>query len=100
MRGIWPATARCRLLRGLTARVAVALAVLLICGLLAATLVRMAPGFGMDERMLDVRRSSGSLRAMERQGAEQSDILHYYRSEERRVGKECRSRLSTYRPKK
>jgi peptide/nickel transport system permease protein len=78
MRGIWPATVRCRLLRGLTARVAVAVAVLLICGLLAATLVRMAPGFGMDERMLDTRLSSGSLRAMERQGAEQSDILHYY----------------------
>ena len=79
MRGIWLATARCsRRLRGLTARVAVALAVLLICGLLAATLVRMAPGFGMDERMLDMRLSSGSLRAMERQGAEQSDILHYY----------------------
>jgi ABC-type dipeptide/oligopeptide/nickel transport system permease component len=57
---------------------AVALAVLLICGLLAATLVRMAPGFGMDERMLDVRLSSGSLQAMERQGAEQSNILHYY----------------------
>jgi peptide/nickel transport system permease protein len=77
---MWPATARrcSRLFRGLTARVAVAVAVLLICGLLAATLVRMAPGFGMDERMLDARLSSGSLRAMERQGAEQSDILPYY----------------------
>src|ERR1035441_735527 len=79
MRGMWPAASRCsRLFRGLTARVAVAVAVLLICGLLAATLVRMAPGFGMDERMLDMRLSGGSLRAMERQGAEQSDILHYY----------------------
>ena len=66
------------LFRGLTSRMAVALAVLLICGLLAATLVRMAPGFGMDERMLDARLSIASLRAMERQGAEQSDILHYY----------------------
>jgi peptide/nickel transport system permease protein len=62
----------------LTARLAVAAAVLLVCGLLAATLVRMAPGFGMDERMLDMRLSSGSLRAMERQGAAQSDILPYY----------------------
>ena len=67
-----------RLLRGLTARVAVAMAVLLICGLLAATLIRMAPGFGMDERMLDSRLTSDSLRAMERQGAEQGDIPHYY----------------------
>ena len=66
------------LLRGFTARVALALAVLLICGLLAATLVRMAPGFGMDERMLDVRLSGGSLQAMERQGAQHSDILRYY----------------------
>jgi peptide/nickel transport system permease protein len=80
MRGTWAATARrcSRLLRALSARVAVAAAVLLICGLLAATLVRMAPGFGMDERMLDARLSSDSLRAIERQGAEQSDILHYY----------------------
>jgi peptide/nickel transport system permease protein len=74
-----PTARRCScLLRGLTARVAVALAVLLICGLLAATLVRMAPGFGMDERMLDVRLGRGSLQAMERQGAEQSNILRYY----------------------
>jgi peptide/nickel transport system permease protein len=70
---------RCfRLLRGLTARMAAALAVLLICGLLAATLVRMAPGFGMDERMLDMRLGARSLQAIERQGAEQSNILNYY----------------------
>ena len=77
---MWPATTRrySRLLRGFAARMAVALAVLAICGLLAATLVRMAPGFGMDERMLDARLSSASLQAMERQGAERSDILHYY----------------------
>ena len=66
------------LLRGLTARVGVAVAVLVICGLLAATMVRMAPGFGMDERMLDARLSGNSLLAMERQGAAHSNILHYY----------------------
>ena len=66
------------LFRGLTARIAVALVVLLISGLLAATLVRMAPGFGMDERMLDARLGSGSLQAIERQGAEHSNILRYY----------------------
>jgi hypothetical protein len=60
------------LFRSLTSRIAVALAVLLISGLLAATLVRMAPGFGMDERMLDVRLGSGSLHAIEQQGAAQS----------------------------
>ena len=66
------------LLRGLTARMAVALAVLLICGLLAATLIRMAPGFGMDERMLDARLGSASLQAIERQSAQQSNIVRYY----------------------
>jgi peptide/nickel transport system permease protein len=66
------------LLRGLIARIAVALVVLLISGLLAATLVRIAPGFGMDERMLDARLGSGSLQAIERQGAEHSNVLSYY----------------------
>lgn len=66
------------LFRGLSSRIAVALVVLLISGLLAATLVRMAPGFGMDERMLDVRLGSGSLQAIERQGAEHTNILRYY----------------------
>ena len=64
--------------RGLSSRIAVALFVLLISGLLAATLVRMAPGFGMDERMLDARLAGSSLRAIERQGAEHSNILNYY----------------------
>ena len=62
------------LLHGLAERIVLALAVLLICGLLAATLVRMAPGFGMDERMLDMRLGSGSQQAIERQGAAQSNI--------------------------
>ena len=66
------------LFRDLTSRIAVALVVLLISGLLAATLVRMAPGFGMDERMLDARLASSSLQAIERQGAEHSNILRYY----------------------
>jgi peptide/nickel transport system permease protein len=67
-----------KLFRGLTSRIAVAFVVLLISGLMAATLVRMAPGFGMDERMLDARLASSSLQAIERQGAEHSNILRYY----------------------
>jgi peptide/nickel transport system permease protein len=66
------------LFRGLSSRIAVALVVLVISGLLAATLVRMAPGFGMDERMLDARLASSSLQAIERQGAEHSNIVGYY----------------------
>jgi peptide/nickel transport system permease protein len=67
-----------KLFRDLTSRFAVALVVLLISGLLAATLVRMAPGFGMDERMLDARLASASLQAIERHGAEHNNILRYY----------------------
>jgi histone H3/H4 len=59
-------------------RIVVAVAVLAISGLLAATLVRMAPGFGMDERMLDARLNAASLQSIQRQGAEQSNILRYY----------------------
>jgi peptide/nickel transport system permease protein len=71
----------------------------LICGLLAATLVRMAPGFGMDERMLDARLSSGSLRAMERQGAAHRDILHYYWHYLRQVSRgDLGNSLSSGRP--
>jgi peptide/nickel transport system permease protein len=73
-----PARRYSYLLRSLTTRIALALAVLLICGLLAATLVRMAPGFGMDERLLDVRLRSASLQAIGQQGAKQSNIFLYY----------------------
>ena len=54
-------------------------AVLLLAGGLAsATLVRLAPGFGTDERMLDTRLSSGSIQALEAAAKEGSDILPYY----------------------
>jgi peptide/nickel transport system permease protein len=38
----------------------------------------MAPGFGMDERMLDARLNSSSHTAIERQLSEGSDIVAYY----------------------
>jgi len=59
-------------------RVAVAAGILLVAGLLAAALVRVAPGFGMDERRLDVRLTSASLEAIERQAGGQSNVLLYY----------------------
>jgi len=62
----------------LATRAAVALGVLLVAGLLAATLVRMAPGFGMDERLLDVRLNQESLQAIQRQGGEQPNVVRYY----------------------
>lgn len=39
---------------------------------LAAALVRLAPGFGMDERQLDLRLSEGSVAAMRSEGAASS----------------------------
>src|SRR5258705_4366437 len=67
-----------RLLRRLGSRIALALAVLLVSGLLAGALVRMAPGLGMDERLLDARLSADSLQAIERERTGQSDIFGYY----------------------
>src|SRR5258708_2642636 len=66
------------LLRRLGSRIALSLAVLVVSGLLAGALVRMARGFGMDERLLDARLSAGSLQAIEQERAAQSDIFAYY----------------------
>jgi peptide/nickel transport system permease protein len=62
----------------LASRAALLLTILMAGGLLAATLVRMAPGFGMDERMLDARLNSSSRKAIEQQLSEGSDIVTYY----------------------
>jgi len=66
------------LLAALAWRIAAAVSVLLLSGLLAATLVRMAPGFGMDERLLDARLSAGSLNAIERETRSQKHVARYY----------------------
>jgi peptide/nickel transport system permease protein len=56
-----------------------ALAVLsLLGGLLCATLVRFAPGYGVDERELDPRLSSGSVEAIRNSHREDSGIFSYY----------------------
>jgi len=62
----------------LASRAALLLTILMAGGLLAATLIRMAPGFGMDERMLDARLNGSSRTAIERQLSEGSDIVAYY----------------------
>jgi len=59
-------------------RIVAAAGVLAASGLLAAALVRMAPGFGMDDRLLDARWSAGSLEAIQQQNRQGSDILHFY----------------------
>ena len=53
---------------------------ILLGGLLGATLVRFAPGFGVDERELDSRLSTQSIHVLRQSQASQRDILGYYRA--------------------
>jgi peptide/nickel transport system permease protein len=47
-------------------------------GLVSATLVRYAPGFGADERQLDARLSSGSIQAIQNANAEERNVVRFY----------------------
>jgi len=53
-------------------------ALVLLGGLLSATLVRLAPGFDADEREFDPNLSAESLRAIRAERASQHNILHFY----------------------
>ena len=50
----------------------------LVGGFLSATLVRYAPGFGTDERLLDARLSSESKEAIRKEAVEERSVVHYY----------------------
>ena len=50
----------------------------LLGGFLSATLVRLAPGFDVDEAQLDPHLNSASIRALQDARAEQSNILRFY----------------------
>jgi peptide/nickel transport system permease protein len=50
----------------------------LIGGLLGATLVRMAPGFGIQENDFDARLSTEARQALHQQDAEQRHVVTYY----------------------
>jgi peptide/nickel transport system permease protein len=50
----------------------------LLGGLLGATLVRMGPGFGVDERELDSRLSADSQQAIRAERAKESNIALFY----------------------
>jgi len=52
---------------------------ILLGGLLGETLVRLAPGFGVDERELDSRLSNGSIEMLRQSHASERNILGYYR---------------------
>jgi peptide/nickel transport system permease protein len=50
----------------------------LLGGFLSATLVRLAPGFGVDEQQLDPRLNSQSIRALRETRLEQRNIFRFY----------------------
>jgi len=52
--------------------------VLLLGGLLGATLVRMAPGFGVDEQELDSRLNHESIQALRQSRARDGGLAEYY----------------------
>ena len=64
--------------RLLVRRLVLAGMTVVIGGLLSATLVRYAPGFGVDERQLDARLSSESLAAIRNSSADERSIASYY----------------------
>jgi len=66
------------LLRKIAVHFASITALVLLGGLLSATLVRLAPGFDADERELDPSLSAESLRAIRAERASQHNILHFY----------------------
>ena len=53
-------------------------ATVLLGGLLSATLVRLAPGFDVDEQQLDPHLNSESIRALRQARLEQRNIFRFY----------------------
>ena len=51
---------------------------ILLGGLLGATLVRLAPGFGVDEQELDARLNAESLRALRESRADERNVARFY----------------------
>ena len=47
-------------------------------GLISATLVRFAPGFGTDERQLDARLSSDSIAAIRNENSGERNVIRFY----------------------
>jgi len=66
------------LIRKIARQIASIAALVLLGGLLSATLVRLAPGFDADERELDPNLSAESLRALRAERAAQHNVLHFY----------------------
>lgn len=67
-----------RLLRSACLRLLTVAAVVLVAGLACATMVRFAPGFGVDERELDSRLTSESIAAFRAQHESERNIAQFY----------------------
>jgi len=65
-------------MRKIVQHLAAMAAVVLVGGLLSATLVRLAPGFGVDEQQLDARLSSESVQALRQARAGDRNIARFY----------------------
>jgi len=65
-------------LRAAGRRLGYLLLIVLSAALLAAALMRLAPGFGMDERQLDSRLSAGSLEAIQAERAREANLPRYF----------------------
>lgn len=64
--------------RDLAKCAATILATVLLGGLLGATLLRFAPGYGVDEAELDTRLSNGSIQAMRQANGPDENLLTFY----------------------
>jgi peptide/nickel transport system permease protein len=65
-------------IRAIARQIPVIALTVLLGGLLGATLVRLAPGFDVDERQLDSRLSQQSQAAIQQERASESNILVFY----------------------
>src|SRR6266699_878259 len=62
----------------ITRHLLVIAAIVLLGGLICATLVRFAPGFSVDEQQLDPRLSADSLRALHESHQSEQNTLQFY----------------------
>jgi peptide/nickel transport system permease protein len=73
-------------LRKLSGHICGLLLTAVLGGLAAATLVRLAPGFDVDERELDPRLSEASLQSVREARVEERNLAAFYRNYLRRLG--------------
>jgi peptide/nickel transport system permease protein len=73
-----PVVARPSLWRAAARRVLCLVLTVFLAALLAAALVRLAPGFGMDERQLDTRLSERSIRAIQAEHGGETGFVRYF----------------------